>query len=38
VTKDLIKGKIEERADGLVPHLVLALDSLNFESEEINEA
>ncbi len=35
VTKDLVKGKVEERKDGLVPHIVQILDSLKFDSEVI---
>lgn len=30
VTTDLVKGKVEERQDGLVPHIVQILDSLKF--------
>lgn len=37
VTKDLIKGKVEERQDGLVPFILQVLDSLKFDSETITE-
>ena len=36
VTTDLIKGKVEERNDGLVSHILQVLGSLKFESEEIS--
>lgn len=37
VTTDLIKGKVEERQDGLVPFILQVLGSLKFESEIITE-
>lgn len=37
VTTDLIKGKIEDRNDGLVSHILQVLKSLKFESDEISE-
>ena len=37
VTTDLIKGKVEERQDGLVPFILQVLESLKFESEIITE-
>lgn len=36
VTTDLVKGKVEERKDGLVPHIVQILESLKFDSEVIS--
>jgi hypothetical protein len=37
VTTDLIKGKVLERQDGLVPHIVQVLESLKFKDEVITE-
>lgn len=37
VTTDLIKGKVEERQDGLVPFILQVLESLKFDTEVISE-
>lgn len=38
VTVDLIRGKIEDRQDDLVPHMLDAMDMIRFESEPISHA
>ena len=37
VTKDLVRGKLLERADPLSNHFVATLESMRFDSEEISE-